>query len=107
MDPLIGPSGAIGQLGESASPQKHIQSATIALACMMVLAAGVGFASAQTTKRSIGVPQSSRHYTVPGRRLFQSAPQQQSPCVDHVDPRPGNPGIPCWDGGCGQCGFLS
>ena len=103
LDPLIGPSGAIGQLGESASRQKRIQSATIALACMMVLAAGVGFASAQTTKRSIGVPQSSRHDTVPGRRLFQSAPQQ-GPCVD---PRPGNPGIPCWDGGCGQCGFVS
>ena len=103
LNPLIVPSEATEKLRESASHQKHFHPATIAIACMVMLAAGVGFASAQTTKRSIGVPQSPRHYAVPGRRLFQSPPQQ-GPCVD---PRPGNPGIPCWDGGCGQCGFLS
>jgi hypothetical protein len=94
---LVGPSGATGPLGESASHQKNFHRATIALACMMVLAVGVYSASAQTTKRSSGVPQSSRHDT--GR--LKGVPQQ-GPCVD---PRPGNPGIPCWDGGCGQCGF--
>jgi hypothetical protein len=67
--------------------------ASIALACTMVLVASVGSTSAETTKRSIGV----RHYTPPQRSV-----PQQGQCVD---PRPGNPGIPCWDGGCGQCGF--
>jgi|SRR5271163_3713279 len=103
LNPLIVPSEATAKLRESASPQKHFHPATIAIACMVMLAAGVGFASAQTAKRSIGVSQSSRHYTVPERRSLQSAPQQ-GPCVEQ---RPGNPGIPCWDGGCGQCGFVS
>ena len=104
LNPLIAPSGATGRSGEPASHQKHFLPATIALACMMVLVAGVNSTSAQATKRPIGVPQSSRHHTVPGRQLFESVPQQ-GPCAGHVDPRPGNPGIPCWDGGCGQCGF--
>ena len=100
LNPLIVPSGATGQLGESASHHKHFHPATIAFVCIMALVAGVGDASAQTTKRSIGGPQSSRHYTVPERS--KSVPQR-APCGP--DPRPGNPGIPCWDGGCGQCGF--
>jgi hypothetical protein len=105
LNPLMVPSGAIGRLGESASHRKHFHPAAIALACLMLaLVAGVFSTSAQATKRSIGVPQSSRHDTVPGRQLFRSVPQQ-GPCVGHVDPRLGNPGIPCWDGGCGQCGF--
>jgi hypothetical protein len=80
-----------------ASHQKHFRLAAIALSCGIVLVASAGASSAQTTKRSVTIPQSSRHDT--GR--LKSAPPQGS-CVD---PRPGNPGIPCWVGGCGQCGF--
>ena len=102
LNPLIATSEAARQASESASHRKHFNPATIAVACIMVFVGGVGSASAETTKRFIQVPHSSRHYTVPGGRTFDSVPQQ-TPCG--ADPRPGNPGIPCWDGGCGQCGF--
>jgi hypothetical protein len=86
--------------------KKHWRSAAATLlACSLVLTAGIGAASAQERQHSARVVH--RHATVheqraPKQRLFLRAPVPYNPDV----PQRNNPGIPMWDGGCGQCGFI-
>lgn len=70
-------------------------AAAVLLAGSLVLTASIGAASAQEPKHSARV--AHPHATVPAapkQRLFLHLPQRN------------NPGIPMWDGGCGQCGFI-